>query len=264
MRIYILICFFVFFQLYAVAQSKSFNSCTTSLSFAQFLATEGSFRQAQRVLWELPDSCQTDSTILQQIELCRKLFDYKQLISIAPSLISKMKSDSAKQKVFIQYAIAKYSSGQIVPEQELLAARFLPVNSLILLQQSNCMLGFGKTSFCSVQLQQEWVESKKNIHFKSPAKAAMLSVLLPGAGKAYCGLKQDAFYSFISVALSSFQAYRGFNERGTKSIYGWFSAAFAFSFYSGSIYGSAKSAKKYNQKKIDAFRQEYIKKTFRY
>lgn len=264
MRIYILICFFVFFQLYAVAQSNSFNSCTTSLSFARFLAQEGSFKQAQRVLLELPDSCQNDSILLQQMELCSKMPDFRQLISISSSLISRMKSDSAKQKAFMRYAKAKYSSGQTVPEQELITATFLPAQSLMLLQETNCILDFGKISPCSLQLMQEWVEKKRNIQFKSPAKAAILSVLVPGAGKAYCGLKQDAIYSFISVALSSFQAYRGFNERGTKSIYGWFSAAFAISFYSGSVYGSAKSAKKYNQKKIDAFRQEYIKNAFLY
>jgi hypothetical protein len=46
------------------------------------------------------------------------------------------------------------------------------------------------------------------------------------------------------------QAYRGFSKSGKNSVYGWVFASLATGFYIGNIFGSHKSAKKYN-KKID-------------
>ena len=263
MRVLLLICF-VFLSRCLLAQESLLNNCKVSLSFAKFLADEGGFKQSLRVLAELPDSCQNDSTLLQQIVLCKRTQDYTRILGMTPLYIARMKDDSLKLKAFLQYANARYMCGEFLTEAELTAASFLPQEVHVLLQESNCILRFEKTSTCYAPLNQEWVAKKKALQFKSPAKAALLSVILPGAGKAYCGLKRDAVRSFLMVALTSLQAYRGFSERGTKSIYGWFSAGFAVSFYSGSIYGSAKSAKKYNQQKKNAFTQEYLNHYFRY
>lgn len=85
-----------------------------------------------------------------------------------------------------------------------------------------------------------------NLKYKKPVLAAALSSLLPGGGKIYTRNFKDAILSFVIVGATTFQAYRGFEKNGIKSVYGWVFGTFAFGFYSGNIYGSFKAAKTYN------------------
>ncbi|MBN2756872.1 MAG: hypothetical protein JXR51_06800 [Bacteroidales bacterium] len=90
----------------------------------------------------------------------------------------------------------------------------------------------------------------KEVKYKKPFNAALFSALIPGSGKIYTKRWKDAVISFLFVGLNSWQSYRGFNKNGSESVYGWVFAGFASGFYVGNIYGSYKSAKKYN-KEID-------------
>lgn len=83
--------------------------------------------------------------------------------------------------------------------------------------------------------------------FKSPVLAMALSTVLPGSGKAYSKRWGDATISFILVSTSAFVSYRAFKRKGIKSVNGWIFGGVAFSFYSSNIYGSYKSAKRYNE-----------------
>ncbi len=83
--------------------------------------------------------------------------------------------------------------------------------------------------------------------FKSPALAMAMSAVLPGSGKAYSKRWGDAAISFILVSTSAFASYRAFKRKGIKSVNGWIFGGVAFSFYSSNIYGSYKSAKRYNE-----------------
>ncbi len=87
----------------------------------------------------------------------------------------------------------------------------------------------------------------KQLKYKKPGVAALMSAIIPGSGKAYTKNWKDAFISFVFVSVNAWQAYRGFNKYGSESVYGWAFAGLATSFYIGGIYGSAKSAKKYNK-----------------
>ncbi len=110
----------------------------------------------------------------------------------------------------------------------------------------------------SAKLRQSvWVDpdlqSLKNIAdeasgvaFKSPALAAGLSAIIPGSGKIYAGYWQDGLISVLMIGLTSWQAYRGFNQDGASSVYGWIYGGFAGALYLGNIYGSGKAANKYN------------------
>ena len=53
----------------------------------------------------------------------------------------------------------------------------------------------------------------------------------------------------LFVAANAWQAYRGFNEHGIKSTYGWTFASLSASFYIGNIFGAVKAAKRYNKNK---------------
>jgi hypothetical protein len=84
---------------------------------------------------------------------------------------------------------------------------------------------------------------------KSPFLAATFSALVPGTGKFYTKNWTDGLMSILFIAGNSWQAYRGFSEKGIKSGYGWVFTGLSASFYIGNIFGSAKAAKRYNLNK---------------
>ncbi len=86
----------------------------------------------------------------------------------------------------------------------------------------------------------------KQLKYKKPFMASLFSMIIPGTGKFYTKNWKDGLISMMFVGLNSWQAYRGFKKYGSQSAYGWVFAGFAGSFYLGNIYGSYKSAKKYN------------------
>lgn len=88
----------------------------------------------------------------------------------------------------------------------------------------------------------------KQLKYKKPFIAALFSTIIPGTGKMYSKNWKDGVISLLFVGVNSWQAYRGFHKYGNGSAYGWVFAGFATSFYIGNIFGSYKSAKKYNEK----------------
>lgn len=92
---------------------------------------------------------------------------------------------------------------------------------------------------------------------KSQLKAALLSTLLPGAGKVYAGRSLEGLYSFILIATSVWQAYNGFRGDGFKSFKGWVFSGLALFFYAGNIYGSASAARIYNLMQERRFKKKF-------
>jgi hypothetical protein len=92
-------------------------------------------------------------------------------------------------------------------------------------------------------------EKAARIKFKSPVIAASFSAIIPGTGKFYTKNWADGVVSMLFVMANAWQAYRGFNEHGIKSTYGWTFASLSASFYVGNIFGAVKAAKRYNKNK---------------
>jgi len=92
-----------------------------------------------------------------------------------------------------------------------------------------------------------------NTNYKSPLLSGSISAIVPGGGKGYCGQWVDALYSFLIVTASSWLTYKSCQNNGF-SFNSVLIGSFALSFYSANIYGSVKSAKRYNQKVNDTFR----------
>ena len=88
----------------------------------------------------------------------------------------------------------------------------------------------------------------KELPHRSAALAMTMSTIVPGTGKFYTGDWKDAIFSIVLIGASGVQAYRGFNEKGVKSAYGWIFGGFGAGLYLGNIYGSFKSAKDFNHK----------------
>ncbi len=91
---------------------------------------------------------------------------------------------------------------------------------------------------------------------KSPGLAALLSVIVPGAGKVYAKDWKDGLISLIFTATMTVQSVRNFNRHGFNDARGYIYGAIGSGFYLGNIYGSVQSAKNYNLKQIDQSKHE--------
>ncbi|MGR3811223.1 tetratricopeptide repeat protein [Jiulongibacter sp. NS-SX5] len=91
---------------------------------------------------------------------------------------------------------------------------------------------------------------------KSPFLAGMMSTAVPGLGKAYTGDWKDGIVSLIFTGGMAFQAYRKFNQFGVNNYRPWVYTVIGSGFYLGNIYGSVKSAKNKNRKRINLLQHE--------
>lgn len=97
----------------------------------------------------------------------------------------------------------------------------------------------------SVQSQlSNFYNQKKFPKYKRITTAALLSALVPGAGKIYTGNIGDGITAFVATALSAYLAYDNF--KSDHQFRGWLFTGLAAFFYGGNIYGSAASAQIYN------------------
>jgi hypothetical protein len=90
------------------------------------------------------------------------------------------------------------------------------------------------------------LEFERGFRYKKPGISILMSAILPGSGKVYSGFWKDGLISFIFVAASAYQSYRGFDKNGVRSAYGWIFGGLAAGFYIGNLYGSGKSANQHN------------------
>jgi hypothetical protein len=97
-----------------------------------------------------------------------------------------------------------------------------------------------------VLLSSEGMQAKH----KSPALAAIFSTIVPGTGKMYTGDWADAVISIITFGFAGYQTYRSFNLKGFEKPRGYIYGTIAAGFYFGNIYGSYKSAQRYNKRSL--------------
>ena len=110
-----------------------------------------------------------------------------------------------------------------------------------------------KETVQGIEVYESVIFQGMNLKRKSPFLAGTLSTFVPGLGKVYTSYWKDGLLAFISISLSSWQSYNGFQTDGANSAYGWIFGTVATIFYFSNIYGSQKSAKLYNsdnEKKI--------------
>lgn len=111
---------------------------------------------------------------------------------------------------------------------------------------------------------REWgklIEQGQQNRTKSPLLAASLSTLVPGLGKVYARDWKDALVSFLFVGGLAYQSYRAFNRRPNGAA-GWGYAGVGAGFYIGNIYGSYKSARQYNQRRLARLHNEAKRLSF--
>ncbi|MDI6703450.1 MAG: tetratricopeptide repeat protein [bacterium] len=94
---------------------------------------------------------------------------------------------------------------------------------------------------------KRYAEEGENLSYKSPLLAGLLSSLVPGAGKIYCGRIKDGLYSLFFIGTAGWLAYNGFKVDGENSLKGWLWGIGGGVLYAGNIYGSTIAAKVCNR-----------------
>ncbi len=102
------------------------------------------------------------------------------------------------------------------------------------------------------------------INYKKPWLSGGMSALVPGTGKIYSGYWKDGLISLLFVGISAWQAYRGVENKGVQSAYGWIYGGVSLGFYLGNIYGSVKAAHKYNHTRNHAIFEKVDNTFYRY
>ncbi len=103
---------------------------------------------------------------------------------------------------------------------------------------------------------------------KNPFISGLLSALIPGLGKAYCGKPHEALFSFLPVMFNFAQAAEGYYYKKFKSPHLYIFASIGTVFYFSNILGSVKAAKRKNLedkfRSNDNFNYEFNKITSYY
>lgn len=102
---------------------------------------------------------------------------------------------------------------------------------------------------------KSFAEKFAHLQRKSPLTAALLSVMIPGAGKIYTKNYGDGITSFIVTGLFAFLSYDNF--QANHNTRGWIFTGLAAFFYSGNVYGSYISARNYNLEKEEELNNEF-------
>lgn len=100
---------------------------------------------------------------------------------------------------------------------------------------------------------------------RHPGVALTFSMIVPGTGKVYSGYWKDGIISFLFVAATGWQSYRGFSKNGSESVSGWIWGGISTGFYLGNLYGSFKAAKRFNNRQNELLHkraESYIYSTF--
>lgn len=242
------------------SQAQNIYNYENSLKFATYLYKTQQYnfaaKEYERLLFMRPEN---DTIKLQLMQIYRKAnrFDFgiersktfypelnlmpqAQALEFSKLLLQNEAINEAENFWQINSSLEK--NDKIVFQATALALQSKWQNSLDLLNQLE------NQQIPVVQEYQSVLHEAVSIKLKKPFVAASLSTIVPGLGKIYSKDWKDGLVAFLFVGSTAWQAYRGFNEKGTDSPYGWIFAAVGTGFYIGNIFGSARSARQYNHR----------------
>ncbi len=154
-------------------------------------------------------------------------------------------------------AFKAFTMGENCPEPDKSVAYYWTgLSSLQLRKWSDAQASFaqvqdGSSLKSSAVLAQTAAPQGAKLPNKKPGRAAALNAILPGAGYAYAGSPKTAFASFVTTSLFTWATLSAARkeEEGVAVVAG----IFTVGWYFGGIYGSALSATRYNDSKMERF-----------
>lgn len=241
----------------AIGQNNLFD-CNNSRKFADYLYNTGQFELAKHELERINFFCESDSNSqlillksyrkLNQFEKANQFFNTKTFPDLS-NLSSEFRQEYIRL-LMMQQQYAKVQevikSGLSIKEEKehLLATNLLMGNWETANQLSIQFKEFQNLKINALKsIAERSVVSKR----KKPWLATLMSVVIPGSGKMYCGYWGDGVMSLLFSASSGFFTYRAFNKYGNQKIYPWIAGGLAISYYTANIYGGNRAAVRYNE-----------------
>lgn len=254
---HILLGLFFLFQFCLVgAQTNIVSDCSRSKEFARYLYFTHQYELARHELERINYFCDPDSSIqlllLQSLRKLELFPEANRFFNQAQHFSAYLSQEYRNEYIRLQMVQGRYDevlghihSGMVFDQQ--------PEHHLgVLLLKQDWKQAYSQS------LNYSGIESIKmnalrgiavkgvSLGRKSPWLAALMSVILPGSGKIYCGYWGDGAIAFTFSASTAFLAVRAFNKYGSDSVYPWIVSGLAASYYLGNIYGGHKAAERYN------------------
>jgi hypothetical protein len=270
MRLFLLVFFIPFLQIYSQPNSSDLNSPENVLLFADFLFCEKDYLRAVEEYEKYLSVINNDTAAFQIGLAYLNMTNYKKAKDKF-SLLFKSNSFSNESRIFYFKSIfldkdfdelhSHYSNKNIIQPEEKIYEIFLKqyyFSNLFkeneLPEKNNFITAFGENEKSEII---SFYERKKNPPHKNPLTASLLSAIIPGAGKIYAGKTGDGITAFLATSLLAFLSYNNFeNHHNTR---GWVFAGLASFFYAGNIYGSAAAAQLYNAEIRYKFENDLIR-----
>lgn len=250
--------------------------------FARLLYSEGEFQRSANEFQRLhvlhqnidPQGTVLDSLLIQGARAWRSGSFYKKsntMLEKMDQAQSSLWEQSILMKAANHFNLSEFEASKTcltelwdgTDEETLRKAELLTCCNLLVRGE----IPAAKNVAASIQSEKllELVSLAEGFKYKSPALAAVMSTLIPGSGKLYTERYWDALTSFLTVGFSARHAWAGFKRNGTGSVIAWIHTIVGTYFYLGNIYGSAASAKLYNENQTENIRRtldQLVRETF--
>jgi tetratricopeptide (TPR) repeat protein len=242
-------------------------------SFAEYLFEDGQYLRAigeyQRYLFAADSFPGNADSIFFKIALCYRFSEnYKKSISYFQKITSEYRESGLRDEAYLGMGICNSLSDSYEESNKILKSYFLSdlskdvdprVKQLIVLnhiqkREWNEAIKFLNEEDSISNWLLTFVEKGQNLPKKNRYVSGLFSAVIPGSGKYYCNRPIDGFHSFVTVGITSWQAYEGFDEDGIHSVKGWIFGVLGGIFYLGNIYGSVVSADIYNEEQETIFK----------
>lgn len=255
LKLFLIITVF-YFPLDYYSQSKdqiNLNSPENILKFANYLYCDGDYLRAIDEYKKYLSHNYNDTIIFKSaLSYSRigKIFEAKNLFKkLIPN--HKLSDEAILEIAKLDFTEKKYFElRNILNDTIYQKTRFISsiniLNQISILYEGNLTAGINVQDFSRSfpvsrrEEIQKFLLRKVNPEYKSPINAAILSALIPGAGKIYTGYYADGVTSLLLTGVLGYISYADFNAK--HYFRGWLFAGLTGVFYLGNIYGSAVSA----------------------
>jgi TM2 domain-containing membrane protein YozV len=235
----------------------NFNSQENILKFANFLYCDCDYSRAIAE-FEKYLTFHNNDTVIFKIGLSySNLGNIDNAVSSFKRLFSEpIFSDEARlETAKLNFRNKRYSElNMITFNPEYISSRYYPsikiLNNISILFENNPAVGSNLNDFVNIfpesarEEMKTFFMSKVNPPYKSPVFAAVLSAIIPGAGKIYTGFYGDGITAFVLTGILAYTSYSNF--KADHIFRGWLFGGLTGVFYLGNIYGSAVSAQIHN------------------
>ena len=228
-----------------------------SLKFARYLSASGQYASASEEFERLNFLWPGDETVM--IELVRNYRLGKQCDKLIPSMDLLTKDDLIFKSRDYSHEFLRFALDCKNPVSEYIniASSLTPKENAFYTTAYYWIIGPSDSIFNITWKNQEILAQNypelyllslnfEGERYKKPGLALLMSMIIPGSGKAYSKNWGDAVVSFLFVGTNAYASYRAFNKKGVGSVNGWIFGGLGVSFYTANIWGSFKAAKKYN------------------